>query len=78
MSAKEMFEKELDMELVERPRGLEYHWRNDIDYPYGYYGYVFFDLISKQVQSNIKNIANNIKYQKAINKQVEELGWDDK
>ena len=71
MDSKEMF-FQLGMKSEKTERGLEYHFINDMDYPYGYYGYIFFDYIDKDVKTNLVNIS---KYGKAISKQERELGW---
>lgn len=71
MYAKEMF-IQLGMIPEKTKRGLEYHFIDDIDYPYGYYAYIFFDYIDKDVKTNLVNIS---KYEKAISKQERELGW---
>lgn len=73
MSAKDMFE-ELGMETENTScLGIEYHFKNDMDYPYGYYGYIYFDDAKKEF---LTNIVDTSKYQQAINKQIEELGWN--
>lgn len=74
MRAREMFEK-LDM-VTENTSclSIEYHFKNDIDYPYGYYAYIYFDNVKKEYKTNIVDTS---KYQNAINKQIEELGWND-
>lgn len=71
MSAKEMFE-ELDMEQTKDKNIIEYHFKNDIDYPLGYYAYIYFDLEHKTYRTNLSNIT---KFDKAIKKQIEELRW---
>lgn len=72
MIAKEMFE-ELDMEQEQTAGRIEYHFNNDMDYPMGIYAYVEFDLLKRKYHTNMVNCGEEI--QKAINKQVEELGW---
>ncbi len=73
MSAKGMFEK-LDMEKEETTEIIEYHFKYDINYPMGMYGYVVFDLLLKTYHTNIVDCSEEMK--KAINKQIEELGWN--
>ena len=72
MSAKEMFEK-LDMEQKQTVGRIEYHFNNDMDYSMGIYAYVEFDLLKRKYHTNMINCSEEI--QKAINKQIEELGW---
>lgn len=74
MTAKEMFEK-LDMEQKQTVGKIEYHFKNDIDYPMGIYAYVEFDLINRKYHTNMLN--PDIEITKAINKQVEELKWNE-
>ena len=71
MNAKEMFEK-LDMEQEKTDKCIEYHFKDDIDYPYGYYGYIAFDLGNKKYNTNL---VDTKKYDNAINQQIKELGW---
>lgn len=74
MSADEMFEKleyekekgDLDIQLYKNKNG---------------YGEIIFDLIDKAIRaSNDENeaIYFNVKELQAINKKVEELGWNEK
>lgn len=71
MYAKEMF-IQLGMISEEDNNGIEYHFIEDINYPNGYYAYIFFDYGKKEVRSNLVDIS---KYEKAISKQERELGW---
>lgn len=71
MCAKEMF-IQLGMISEEDNKGIEYHFIEDMNYPYGYYAYIFFDYDKKEVRSNLVDIS---KYEKAISKQERELGW---
>jgi len=71
-SAKEMFE-DLGMEREEVVGKISYHFKDDMEYPYGMYAYVDFDLLKRKYHTNMLNCDEEI--QKAINKQVEELGW---
>ena len=71
MYAKKMF-IQLGMISKEDNKGIEYHFIEDMDYPYGYYAYIFFDYDKKEVRSNLVDIS---KYEKAISKQERELGW---
>ena len=74
MTAQEMFEK-LNMEKKETVGRIEYYFKNDMDYPRGIYAYVGFDLLKREYHTNMVNCGEEI--QKAINKQVEELGWNE-
>lgn len=73
MTAKEMFEK-LDMEQGKAENYIEYHYKNDMDYPYGYYAYILFDLKNKSWRSNL--VGTTTEQEHAIFKQTEELGWN--
>ena len=72
MTAKEMF-KQLDMEQEQTVGRITYYFNNDMDYPMGMYAYVEFDLLKRKYHTNMINCDEEI--QRAINKQVEELGW---
>lgn len=74
MKAKEMFEK-IGMEKDEEVGKISYHFKDDMEYPYGMYAYVDFDLLKRKYHTNMVNPDEEIK--KAINKQIEELGWLD-
>ena len=80
MSAKEMFE-ELGYECFDDRDDKEYlpltilYRKEDIP---EVVVWVSFDLPDKKYRTNVKNIEskNNGKFLQAINKQVEELGWN--
>ena len=65
--------KKLDMEQEKTENYIEYHYKNDMDYPYGYYAYILFDLKDKSWRSNLVGTTTEQEY--AINKQISELGW---
>ena len=71
MSASEMF-FQLGMRSEETNEGLEYYFIEDMNYPYGYYAYIFFDYKKKIVKTNL---VDKSEYEKAISKQMRELGW---
>lgn len=72
MTAKEMFEKLGYVQKVQDDC-IEYYV-DGIDYPFGYYPYILFDLKNKWWKSNLAGTSNEEEL--AINKQIEELGWE--
>ena len=71
MEAKKMFEK-LDMEQECFNDVISYHFKNDPDYPFGYFAFIIFEPKHRNWRTNIKNLK---KYDKAISQQMKELGW---
>ena len=71
MKAKEMFEK-LGYKQDLQDNYIEYYV-DGIDYPYGYYPYIRFNLEKEWWDSNL--VGTSIEEELAINKQIEELGW---
>lgn len=68
-----MFEK-LNMERNIYDTHIEYHFKNDMDYPYGIYAYIDFDLNLKSYHSNMVNLT---RFQEAINQQMKEIGVEE-
>ena len=71
MKAKEMFE-ELGYKQDLHDNCIEYYVEC-VDYPFGYYPYILFDLDKEWWHSNLAGTTNEEEL--AINKQIEELGW---
>lgn len=76
MTAKEMFEK-LGYELIQN----DMNWlRYGVNTSEWYAGFIVFDLRSKKIEITNKvdtfGKTINLEELKAINKQVEELGWE--
>lgn len=83
MTAKEMFE-ELGYEIKEKTSRYSRYLRYlKKDSEYGSGAYIEFDLVNKKIRLYTKtpNYNNNPRYAdfnefQAINKQIEELGWE--
>ena len=80
MTAKEMFE-ELRYEIKEKTSRYLRYLKKDSEYGSG--AYIEFDLVNKKIRLYTKtpNYNNNPRYAdfnefQAINKQIEELGWN--
>ena len=80
MTAKEMFE-ELGYEIKEKTSRYLRYLKKDSEYGSG--AYIEFDLVNKKIRLYTKtpNYNNNPRYAdfnefQAINKQIEELGWN--
>ena len=73
MKAKEMFE-ELGYKQNLQNDCIEYYV-DCLDYPFGYYPYILFDLKKEWWSSNLEGTTTEEEL--AINKQIEELGWND-
>lgn len=74
MSAKELFE---DLGYKEYKSDERLYWSEPNEYELGgHEPYVVFDLIYQEWHSNIVDIEKKKDLIQAINKQIEELGWD--
>lgn len=71
MSAKEMFE-ELGYKQELQDNYIKYYV-DGIDFPFGYYPYILFDLEKQWWDSNLEGTTTEEEL--AINKQIKELGW---
>ena len=75
MKAKEMFEK-LGYEEYKTDERL--YWSKPNEYELGgHEPYVVFDLIYQEWNTNIVEIKKEKDLIQAINKQIEELGWNE-
>ena len=74
MSAKEMFEK-LGYECEKIGEKIYYDIPNQYELG-GHSPYIVFYTVNKHWDTNIVEIEKDKKLMKAINKQIEELGWN--
>lgn len=72
LTAREMFEK-LGYKQKVQDDYIEYYV-DGIDYPFGYYPYILFDLKNKCWNSNLEGTSDEEEL--AIRQQVKELNWD--